>query len=103
VKRAKEPLKQLLTKLGLESSVLGWQAVSLWEGIAGEKIAHHTRAVRFQQGALIIEVDNASWMNELLYMKQELLEEINKHLERPVIKAIVFRPQLMAGKKERMS
>ena len=71
----------------------GWHAVSLWEEIAGEKVASHTRAVRFQQGTLVIEVDNPSWMNELSYIKHHLIEEINKQLEKPVVKGIIFRPR----------
>jgi len=103
LKRANGSLKRLLSHLGLEEPMLGWQAVSQWHEITGEKVASHTQAIRFQQGILVVEVDNPSWMNELSYMKHQLVEEINKKLDRPVVKTIIFRPRVALGKKEETS
>ena len=93
MKPAGEPLKQLLSRLRLEEPLMGWKAVTLWRELAGEKVADHTRALRFQRGTLVVEVDHPSWMNELSYLKHQLIDEINRHLGRPVVKAIQFKPK----------
>ena len=93
MKPAGEPLKQLLSRLRLDEPLMGWKAVTLWRELAGEKVADHTRAVRFQRGTLVVEVDHPSWMNELSYLKHRMIDEINKHLGKPVVKAIQFKPK----------
>lgn len=93
MKPAGEPLKRLLSRLQLDEPMLGWKAVTLWRELTGDKVADHTRAVRFQRGTLVVEVDHPSWMNELSYIKHHMIEEINKHLGEPVVKAIQFKPR----------
>jgi len=71
---------RLLRDLGLEDGVLGWKAVEEWPRLVGQRVARHSRAVGFQQGVLLVEVEGSAWMHELGVLKRELLRTVNRHL-----------------------
>jgi len=43
-----------------------------------------------RDGALIVEVENSAWRNELYYLKAELIEQINKKIGKKVIHDIMM-------------
>jgi predicted nucleic acid-binding Zn ribbon protein len=92
VDRIDKPLKDLLDRLGLAAPMEGWAAVSLWGEVVGERVAAHTRAVAFRDGTLVVEVDSASWMNELSYLKRRMAEELNRRLGRDLVLDIRLTP-----------
>jgi len=71
---------RLLRELGLESGVVGWQAVRAWPEIAGPRIARHARAVGFSGGVLNVEVEGSAWAYELEFLKRRLLRELQSRL-----------------------
>ena len=71
---------RLLRELGLESGVVGWQAVRMWPEIAGPRIARHARAVGFSGGVLNVEVEGSAWAYELEFLKRRLLRELQSRL-----------------------
>ena len=77
VESLKNALERALRQRGLGSELKGWDAVKEWPRVVGEHIASHTRAIRFQQGTLELEVDGSSWMNELSLLKPRLLKKMN--------------------------
>lgn len=75
----------LLAKLGLADAANGWRAIGEWSSLAGPRIARHSRAVRFDSGVLTVEVEGSAWMQELGYLKRELVRKINQHLGSDVV------------------
>ena len=73
-------LGRVLKDLGLERPMLGWRAVEQWADAVGPRIARHTRAVAFRDGALQVEVEGSAWMHELGFLKRELIGRINQRL-----------------------
>ncbi len=83
-------LEQLLDRLGVGDRVREYEAVTAWSDVVGEKIAGVTRAVGIRRGQLFIEVHSSPWRQELSLRKGEIIEKLNSHLGRAVVKEIQF-------------
>lgn len=71
-------IDRVISNLGLKKRYSGWQIVSQWPEIVGNKIAQATKAERFEDGILFIKVKDASWRQELSMQTDQLMEEIHK-------------------------
>lgn len=85
-------LPALFKQLGLEEDARGWQAVTEWPAVAGERIAKHARAVSFRDGSLTVEVEGSAWMQELGFLERELLRKLNRHLGRDIVREVRWVP-----------
>ena len=89
-----EPLAGVLTRVlqrfGIERELLGWRAVSEWDQVVGARVARHSRAVAFRGGTLQVEVEGSAWMQELGFLKRDLVRTINRHLGAALIHDIRF-------------
>ena len=73
-------LGRVLHKLGLSREMSGWRAVEAWPELVGPRVARHARAVAFREGTLQVEVEGSAWMQELGYLKRDLVRRINQQL-----------------------
>jgi len=83
-------LPALLRNLGLETGVMGWRAVREWPDAVGPGVARRTRAVSFQEGTLLVEVEGSAWLHELTMLKRDLVRQLNQHLGAPLIRDLSF-------------
>ena len=79
---------RVLRDLGLEDALLGWRAVKEWPEIAGPRLARRARAVEFRDGTLVIEVDGSAWMQEVGYLKRELIRKIDARLGAGIVRDV---------------
>jgi predicted nucleic acid-binding Zn ribbon protein len=54
------------------------EALSRWDTAVGPAIAKHSRAIRVQDGVLLVEVDHPIWKAELHHRKRQILEILNQ-------------------------
>ena len=80
MRAVRDLLPGLLERFGLASGVAGWRAVREWPEVVGERVARRTRAVSFEKGVLLVEVDGSAWLQELGFLKRELIGQLNRHL-----------------------
>ncbi|NIR48518.1 DUF721 domain-containing protein [candidate division KSB1 bacterium] len=80
----------LLKSLGIETKVKQYEALNNWSYLVGEKVASVTKADKVTDGILFVKVKNSVWRNELLYMKKDILNKLNKSLGADIIKDIWF-------------
>ena len=83
-------LPRALKQLGLEEGLLGWRAVRDWERVVGARIARHARATSFREGVLKVEVEGSAWMHELGFLKRDLVQKVNRHLGRSLVRDVHF-------------
>jgi predicted nucleic acid-binding Zn ribbon protein len=83
-------LPALLRSLGLETGVMGWRAVREWPDAVGPGVARRTRAVSFQEGTLLVEVEGSAWLHELTMLRRDLLRQLNQHLGAPLVRELNF-------------
>ena len=83
-------LARVLEGLGLSREMTGWKAVEAWPKLVGPRIARRTRAVAFRDGMLHVEVEGSAWMQELSYLKRELVQRINQELGGEPVRDVRF-------------
>lgn len=86
------PLKNLLEKLGLSRTLKGWEALDLWKEVVGEAAAQRSRAVAFEAGRLIVEVDGAAWSSQLFILRRDIQARLNHRLGGEIVQEIQFTP-----------
>ena len=76
-----------------------------WNEVVGEEIAEHAQPQKVERAVLWLEVENSSWLQQLQYVKIELVERLNRCLKLNSIKDIkmvlpkgdIFRKQEKPG------
>lgn len=51
-----------------------------WERSVGKQIAARARPAAFRDGTLTVSVDNAPWMQQLTYLKKEIIARLNENI-----------------------
>jgi predicted nucleic acid-binding Zn ribbon protein len=83
-------LPELLGRYGLAERLAGWRAVQEWAEIVGERVAKHTRAISFEDGVILVEVEGSAWLHELGFLKPQLLRQLNRHLGARSVRGLKF-------------
>jgi len=83
-------LSRVIRGLGLEEGVSGWRAVREWPALVGPEIARRSRAVGFRDGVLHVEVEGSAWMQELGFLKRDLVRTIQQRLGSASVRDIRF-------------
>ena len=69
---------------------MGWRAVREWPDAVGPGLARRTRAVSFQEGTLLVEVEGSAWLHELNILKRDLVRQLNRHLGSQPVRDLRF-------------
>ena len=67
------------------------QVQSNWAKIMGKAIAKYTTDVYVKNKVLHLYISSAPLKNELLIMKEKVVERVNEALDREVIKDVIIR------------
>ena len=49
-----------------------------WEEAVGEYIAHHARPSRFEDGILLVDVDEPAWVTEIEFRTEEISRRLHE-------------------------
>jgi len=74
---ANQVLQLIIEQYGLQGPMAEHHLKQHWVKIVGEQIATHTQPVQIRFHKLYLSIDSPSWMQELAFLKSELLEKIN--------------------------
>ena len=77
-------------KLKLTQNLILYRTFNKWAEIAGKQVAEHARPERWQRGTLIIRVESSSWMQELSFLKKEIVARLQKYLPDITVKTVRF-------------
>jgi predicted nucleic acid-binding Zn ribbon protein len=83
-------IDRVMSKLGLSKRYHEQKALLVWDSIVGGRIAGKTKPLYAREGTLVVEVENSTWMNELQFLKREMIEKLNKKIGQWVIDDIHF-------------
>ncbi len=86
----KTAIKIFLRKAGLETGVKQNTALLIWSEVVGKNIAENTSPEKIEHGTLTVKVENASWRQELVFKKKEIIDKFNSKLGKKTIKEIRF-------------
>jgi predicted nucleic acid-binding Zn ribbon protein len=60
----------------------------VWTETVGQLLSENSKAVKFENGVLMVVVENAVWRLELNKKKKEILDKINSGILNPVEKIL---------------
>jgi len=88
-----EPLGPLVLA-GLPDAVRrnlpGWRGVLVWADAVSPDVARRSRAVRFREGRLTVEVAGSVWLHHLTALKRQLVAQVNRAVGSQAIEDIIF-------------
>ncbi len=73
-----DALKSAVKRIGISKKMRRFEVWNIWEKIAGPAIAAHAKPQRWQGTTLVVGVPHASWMQELSYLKPEILNNMRE-------------------------
>ncbi|MBC7475119.1 MAG: DUF721 domain-containing protein [Candidatus Sericytochromatia bacterium] len=81
-------ISQFAKKLNLKTINERIYIVGLWSEIIGEEVAKKTQADRIVDGVLFIEVSSSSWLNEISFLKEDIIQKYNEKLGKKTVKEV---------------
>jgi predicted nucleic acid-binding Zn ribbon protein len=82
----KQVLESVLKEHKLTADIDAYRIFTVWEEIAGPMVAKHSRPARLNGNILYVEVDDPIWLSQLRYMKQDMLQKIDRRIKPGVFK-----------------
>lgn len=67
-----------------------WKLWMKWSEYVGPTIAAQTEPVGLYRGTLLVWVRNSAWMQQMVFMKDEIQQTLNKKLGSSLVKSIRF-------------
>jgi hypothetical protein len=87
-----DALHLFLKDTGLATQLKDWPILDAWSKAAGVELARRARAVRFQNGELLVEVESATHLQELKSFTGERYRRLaNDRLGGDSIQRVVFK------------
>jgi hypothetical protein len=62
-----------------------------WEGIVGKTVAKHTTQINYLHGLLYVSIDSAVVRNELSYVKDDIVQKVNKFVGKRLVKELILK------------
>lgn len=87
----KDVLGDLISDLNMGKLMEEARIVRGWREIVGEHVAENSSPISLVRGTLLIGAYNSAWSSQLSMMRTGLMEEINRHLGRGIVKEIRFK------------
>ena len=84
-------LERLFSSLNLGIKVKQYQIWDVWEGVVGEAIARQTQPNQIRNMVLWVTVSSSTWMQQLEFMKKQIVSRLNDCIGEKVITDIRFR------------
>jgi len=83
-------LEQILSSYGLSYKLGGWRIVENWPEIVGERIAHASKAIRYENETMLVSVPDAVWRQQLSLEVDTILAKIHSMPGGKAVKRIHF-------------
>jgi len=83
-------LEKLLGRSQYKRKFQEARLVNLWSEIVGPNLHRHTYPSHFSRGRLTCTVDNSALLNELQYMKKDIIQKIEEKTQKRMVKDIYF-------------
>ncbi len=84
-------LEAVAERLGLSAKLIEQRIAREWADIVGEQVATHTRPESIRGRRLSVLVDHSVWMQQLSFLKPDLLRRIRVHTGGETVQDLVFR------------
>lgn len=86
-----EALRDYISEMRMERKLKEVDVVQSWESLLGKTIARYTRNIYLSKGILFVEITSPVVKNELMMMREEIRQRLNKQADEEMITKIVFK------------
>ncbi|MCD6487113.1 MAG: DUF721 domain-containing protein [Syntrophobacterales bacterium] len=83
-------LQKALKRKKILLDLIDYRILDIWNKAVGPQISAHTNPFKFKNGTLFVNVSDPAWMQQLRFMKQEIMDKVNLDWEKEEIKNIYF-------------
>lgn len=90
-KPLKSAIKQLMRAYGYQKQLDKLELLKVYEEEVGHLFSNHTKEATFKEGVLYIHLDSASLKQELSYVKEGLIQKLNKRMGKTLVEKIVIK------------
>lgn len=84
-------LQQAIQSSRIDVDLGAYRLWQQWEDMVGPTIAENTRPEAIKGKLLLVNVSSAPWMQQLQFLKPELIEKLNETLGKEVVGDIRFK------------
>jgi predicted nucleic acid-binding Zn ribbon protein len=84
-------IQHILKDRGLVSSTALVRVWDIWESTVGEMIAANTVPAAFKGNLLIVHATSSSWIQQLRFLKQDIISQLNSVLGENLVQDIKFK------------
>ena len=88
--RLGDVLSNSLKRLELGKRLDEYGVWPVWNDVVGKPVARNAQPERIRNGTLFVKVSSPVWMQQLQYMKEMIVDNINQRLKADVVKNIFF-------------
>jgi len=83
-------LLPILKKRGLASKIEENKILKLWPKAIGDKLNLQTKADAFRNGTLFVKTTSSIWVQQLHFIKEEIIDKVNEIAGKKILKDIRF-------------
>ncbi|MES3037389.1 MAG: DUF721 domain-containing protein [Bdellovibrionota bacterium] len=77
-------------KSPLSEQFIRWKMWAQWKDFVGPFVAEQTEPVGLYKGTLWVWVRHSTWMQQMLFVKREIIDNVNTKLKRNFINEVKF-------------
>ena len=86
----KDEMDTFMQHFGLDARMHELRILDVWKEAVGESIAGCSTPVELRKSKLFVSVENAAWRYELSLKRIEIMDRLNTHLNKKIVKEIIF-------------
>ncbi len=89
--KIREVISEILKREHLDHKMLENRVVRSWEKVIGKTVARATTQIFMHNGTLYISINSSVMRNELLMLKDKIMDALNKEVGHQIVTSIVIR------------
>lgn len=86
-----DAISQLFKEENLDEKYSVFAIRNSWEDIVGLTVAKHTTQINYAKGILFVSIDSSIIRNETAYVKENIIDKVNKFVGKKLIKELVLK------------
>jgi len=67
------------------------QVWNVWKGIVGDAVAENAHPAAFKADLLVVHVSSSPWLQQLHFLKEDIIIRLNQALKKELVRDIKFR------------